>query len=74
MKSLVVDISLPRAEYLKVYESYIKSVRAIAQNGQTVRFPVSVLKPYVTPEGIHGTFRLIFDAEHKFSRVERLSQ
>ena len=72
MQSLVVDINLSRDKYLLVYQTYIRQVRAYARNGQTVLFPVSILQPFVTESGVHGTFRLIYDDDNKFLTVERL--
>ena len=73
MGTLIVDIVLPRSEYLRVYESFIKDVRGVARNGQSIRFPVSVLKPFVTKDGVHGTFQLSFDKDHKFLRIDQLN-
>tara|TARA_R110002072_G_scaffold1598_7_gene13656 strand:- start:16096 stop:16317 length:222 start_codon:yes stop_codon:yes gene_type:complete len=73
MASLVVDISLPREQYLQVYQSYIRQVKAVARDGKTVRFPISVLKPYLTHQGIFGTFRLSFDDQNKFVAIEALA-
>ena len=72
MQSLVVDINLPRDRYLTIYHTYVRQVRAIARDGQSVRFPISVLQPFVTTEGVHGTFLLRFDESNKFKGIERL--
>ena len=72
MPSLVVEISLPREQYLQVYQSYIRQVKAIARNGRSVRFPIVVLKPYLTHNGIHGTFELTFDDNNKFIGIQAL--
>jgi hypothetical protein len=72
MGSLVVDISLPREQYLQVYQSYVRQVKAVARNGQTVRFPISVLQPFLTHNGIHGSFELTFDSDNKFTGIAEL--
>jgi len=72
MNNLIVDLEIPREKYLTLYQGYIKHVKAVARNGQTVRFPASVLQPFVTHEGIHGTFCIFFDADHKFKSMERV--
>ena len=72
MQHLTVDIALGREQYLDLYRSYVRQVQALARNGQLVRFPVGVLVPYVTESGVHGTFRLHFDAGHRFRRIEYL--
>ena len=72
MGSLIVDIRLPRDEYLKVYQSYVRQVRAVARSGESVRFPISVLQPFLTHEGVTGSFRLSFDSDHKFIGIEQI--
>jgi hypothetical protein len=72
MQSLVVDINLPREEYLRIYHTYIRNVKTTARNGQTVLFPVGVLKPFVTTLGVQGTFRLSFTEDKKFSGIEQM--
>jgi hypothetical protein len=70
MRSLVVDIRLPKEEYLKVYQSYVRQVRAVARSGESVRFPINVLQPYLTHHGVQGSFRLSFDDDYKFIGIE----
>ncbi|MFT7132800.1 MAG: hypothetical protein ACI81O_001512 [Cyclobacteriaceae bacterium] len=72
MDALIIDISMPREQYLTLYTTYIKNVRCVARTGQSVLFPVSVLKPFVTREGIHGTFCLRFDSDKKFRSLQRV--
>jgi len=72
MESLIVDISLPREKYLTIYQTYVRQVRAVARDGQSVRFPVNLLQPFVTSEGVHGSFCLWFDDRHKFKHIEQL--
>ena len=73
MGVLIVDIRLPRDEYLKVYQSYVRQVRAVARSGESVRFPINVLQPFLTHTGIEGSFRLSFDSDHKFVGIELIS-
>jgi len=73
MKSLVVDINLPREKYLMIYQTYIRQVKAYTRSGQSVLFPVSILQPFVTESGVQGTFRLLYDDNNKFSKVEQLN-
>ena len=72
MQSLVVDINLPREQYMLIYQTYIRQVKTVARNGQTVRFPVNVLQPFVTANGVLGTFRLFFNESNKFTGIEQL--
>ena len=72
MKSLVIDINLPRDEYLRVYQDYVRNVKAVARSGESVRFPVSVLQPFVLGDGVKGSFQLFFDSDNKFVKIVRI--
>jgi hypothetical protein len=45
---------------------------ATAIDGRIVRFPAGILKGVVGHEGIHGTFKICFDAENKFDGITRV--
>jgi hypothetical protein len=72
MGVLIIDLNMPREQYLTLYTTYIRQVRCVARSGQSVLFPVSVLKPFVTLEGVRGSFCLHFDSNNKFKSIERL--
>ena len=72
MRYLIIDISVPRDEYLRVYQNFVRQVKAVARTGESVRFPVSVLKPFVSGDGVHGSFKLSFDDDNKFVSIVRL--
>jgi len=58
--------------YLDYYRGTIRHVVARCASGQTVQFPASLLQRFVTAEGIHGTFVLTCDENHKCVGLERL--
>jgi len=72
VNKLIIDLEISREKYLTLYKGYIKHVKAVARNGQSVLFPVKVLQPFVTHEGIRGTFCILYDADNKFKAIERL--
>jgi hypothetical protein len=72
MPELILDLNISTDEMLAYYRGKARTVRARATNGQTVRFPASVLQRHVTPRGVHGQFRMEFDENHKFVRLEPL--
>lgn len=73
MPSLTVSLRIPKDELLRYYRGSAKTVIATATNGQTVRFPVEVLRPFVTRDGISGHFNLYFTTEGRFERIEKLN-
>lgn len=54
----LVALDISSEELLKYYRGNARSVLARALDGSRCRFPVDVLKPFVTHSGVQGTFRL----------------
>ena len=59
-------------EYLEYYRGTLKQVMVRSASGKTVRFPASLLQPFLMPEGIHGDFVLICDEHFRRARLERV--
>jgi hypothetical protein len=72
MPSLVLELRISVDDLLDYYRGMARTVHAVAVTGQTVNFPASALQRHVTEQGVHGWFRLEFDADQKFIRLERL--
>ena len=73
MRRLVCDLELPAETVLAVYGGAVRYVQARSREGLQVRFPVSLLRPYVTHDGVRGTFALTIDASNKLQQLQRLS-
>lgn len=73
MARLVVDLHIPADEYVRWYRGGPRVVSAVARDGRRVQFPAASLQPFVTHDGVHGTFAIHFDDNHKLQRVERLA-
>lgn len=73
MKEIIVSLHISRDDYLAFYQGQVRTVVATATDGRVVRFPANILKKVVGLEGIHGTFRICFDANNKFDRITRLN-
>lgn len=72
LKQIVIDLQISEDEYLRVYRGQARSVLAHSIDGRRVRFPASILQPFVTRTGIHGRFRIRFDTEGQFESIEKL--
>jgi len=72
MNQVVVDINISAEQYLAHYQRAVKEIIALSRDGRRVRFPSSLLQPYLLHTGIQGSFRICFDAQGKFQRIERL--
>ncbi|WP_432473066.1 DUF2835 domain-containing protein [Amphritea sp. HPY] len=72
MNQVVVDISISAEQYLAHYKQAAKQVIALSRDGRRVRFPSSLLQPYLLHNGIQGSFRICFDGQGRFQQIERL--
>jgi hypothetical protein len=73
MYSVTVSIRISAAEMLRFYAGQASEVVATATDGRSVRFPVHVLRPFVTEAGVSGTFRLRFTSDRRFVSIDRVS-
>ena len=71
MNQIVVDIYIPADEYLRYYQGTVRDVVANARDGRSVKFPANILKPFVTHEGIKGSFIIEYDVDNKFKEIRR---
>lgn len=72
-RTIYVDIYISPEEYLRHYEGHVQNVSAIARDGRRVQFPTKILTPFVTLQGIRGSFAIHFDAANKFVDIEKLA-
>jgi Protein of unknown function (DUF2835) len=70
MPELIIELNLSAEKLLAYYRGEIRGVQARAITGQTVQFPVAALQKLISSDGIHGQFRIEFDENHKFVRLE----
>lgn len=65
MFRLHLDISLSADEFLKVYQGSANRVFIRSREGRSVSLPARHLQPFLTREGVHGSFILTFDQNGK---------
>lgn len=68
----ILDLDIPKDELLKFYSGAARQVNAVARGGVRLAFPASILRPHVTDEGVHGTFRLTTGGEGRLKAFERI--
>ncbi|HSG59904.1 MAG TPA: DUF2835 domain-containing protein [Pseudomonadales bacterium] len=66
-------MNIPRDEYLRVYQGTARSVLAWDSLGRKISFPVNILQPFISHEGVQGKFRLDFDDQNRFVAIQRIS-
>jgi hypothetical protein len=72
MPSIDVVIELSAEACLAHYEGQVEQVYTWSLDGRRVVFPATALRHVVTPEGVHGIFRLRFSAAGQFEAIQRL--
>ncbi len=71
MQRFEFRLSLSPEQYLDYYRGTVQQVLARCADGGTVQFPAALLKAFVTPSGIHGTFVLTCDDQHRGANLQR---
>lgn len=65
-------LRIGRDELLRYYGGAAAAVQALAEDGTRVRFPASILRPFITVAGIDGRFRLRVDGNGRVLGLEQL--
>mgnify|MGYP002621854225 FL=1 len=71
--SLTLRLSIPAEEMLRLYRGSARDVLAVADDGQSVRFPADILRRFVGHDGVHGHFRIDVGEDGRFLAIERLN-
>ena len=72
-RTFVVDLAISADEFLRLYQGSARAVVVRARNGQTVQFPANALTRFVLHDGVHGSFRLVIDAQNRLESIDRIS-
>lgn len=71
MARYLVDLHIPADELLRYYRGAASTVAAWDRYGRRLRFPAAVLRPFVTPSGVRGTFELEVDRNNRLQGIRR---
>ena len=69
--SIYVDIAITPEEFERLYGGDVTDVLCRSRDGRKIRFPGNILRRFVTREGIRGSFRIDFDREMRFVKIEK---
>lgn len=64
-------LQISRERYLAYYRGAVKNVLVTMQDGSTLQFPASALRPFVTNDGVNGQFILRVDENNKIIELIR---
>ena len=72
MQRVIIQLSLSTERVMEYYRGAARYVLTVAKDGRTVQFPASMLRQFVTEEGVHGSFEIVFDKNNKMKTMRRL--
>lgn len=68
----IFRLALSAQQLLLYYQGQGQAVQVRDETGRIIRFPAASLRPFVTSNGVHGRFRIRFDADHRMLGLERV--
>ncbi|MFA5677644.1 MAG: DUF2835 domain-containing protein [Pseudomonas sp.] len=72
MQQLIIDLALPAERYLAWYRGQAGRVLMRSRDGRSISLPAHHLRPFLSHEGVYGSFVLRFTDEGKLVALERL--
>lgn len=72
MHKLIVDLALPAERYLAWYRGQAGRVLMHARDGRSISLPAHHLRPFLSHEGVYGSFELTFTDDGKLISLERV--
>lgn len=72
MQELIIDLALPPERYLAWYRGQAGRVVMRSRDGRSVSLPAHHLRPFLTHEGVYGSFVMRFTGEGKLVSLERV--
>lgn len=71
MQTVTVQLNISPERFQAYYQGIVESVVATTKDGRTVQFPARVLRPFLSYQGVQGTFEIVFDTKLKFQAIRR---
>jgi hypothetical protein len=71
MQTVTVRLKISPERFQAYYQGVVEYVVAQSIDGRTIQFPARVLRPFVSHQGVQGTFEITFDATLKFQSICR---
>ncbi len=71
MQKVTVRLNISPKRFQAYYQGVVESVVATTSDGRSVQFPARVLRPFLSYQGVQGTFEITYDANLKFQAIRR---
>jgi len=68
----IVPLRITADAYQRLYSGDARNVVARDRAGRTIQFPAASLRPFVTRDGISGTFVIRVDKDNRLASIRRL--
>ena len=66
------SLNLSPQQLLRYYQGSASAIQVTSHCGRLLRFPASRLRPFITRQGIEGTFLLAVDDQNRFLSLKKL--
>ena len=73
MQRVTVRLNISSERFQAYYQGVVEHVVATTSDGRTVKFPARVLRPFLSYQGVHGTFEITCDANMKFQSIRQMN-
>ncbi len=73
-KEYIVALNITAEDYRRMYSGGARHVVALDREGCSIQFPATALRPFVSHDGIRGTFSILVDEQHKLLEVRQLDE
>lgn len=72
MGKIVLDVDLSAYKYKEMYKGTKKFLLARSRDGRNVQMPLDLFRPFLTHQGIFGSFEVEFDENRKLVDIKKL--
>ncbi len=71
MQRMFFNLHISAEQYQRYYQGNARAVIVQSEDGRRLQFPASSLQKFVSREGVHGRFEIVFDGNHKLIEINR---
>lgn len=72
MNQYIFNLRLSYEQFLPIYQGSVDKIIVRDTSGRTIELSAVHFKPYLTPEGINGQFKLLTSSSGKFHSLVRI--
>ncbi len=72
MAKIVIDVSVSAFKFKEMYRGTVKNLMAKSRDGRNVQLPLKIFQPFVTHQGLYGTYEIEFDERNKLVGVNKI--